>query len=99
MIIRINVKAGTMVIANLNLWHGGSKNISGKPRKMIMINIKRRNLPQLINYKKYLNKNTKKSLNNSQKYLLAVRKNDKLQKANSVGVGKYYKGNFYLKKK
>lgn len=97
--IRMNVKAGTMVIANLNLWHGGSQNISGKPRKMIMINIKRRNLPQLINYKKYLNKNTKKSLNNSQKYLLAVRKNDKLQKANSVGVGKYYKGDFYLKKK
>ena len=42
---------------------------------------------------------SEESLNNSQKYLLAVRKNDKLQKANSVGVGKYYKGDFYLKKK
>ena len=50
----MNVKAGTMVIANLNLWHGGSQNISGKPRKMIMINIKRRNLPyeKLIMYTK-----------------------------------------------
>ena len=27
---------------NLNLWHGGSNNISGKPRKAILIDIRRR---------------------------------------------------------
>jgi hypothetical protein len=64
-----------------------------------MLNIKRRNLPQLINYKKFLNKNTKNKLNEVQKYLLATRNSDKTQKANSVGVGKYYKKDFYLKKK
>ena len=94
----MNVKAGTIIVANLNLWHAGSENKSGKQRKMIMINIKNRKLPQLINYKKYLNSKVKKNLNDFQKYLLAVRKDDPTQKADSIGVGKYYKDNFNLKK-
>ena len=92
------VKAGTIIVANLNLWHAGAENFSGKERKMIMINIKRRNLPQLINYKKYLSKTTKNQLDESKKYLLAIRKIDKTQKSDSVGVGKYYKNDFYLDK-
>ena len=64
-----------------------------------MINIKRRNLPQLINYKKYLSKTTVSQLDHIKKYLLAVRKIDKTQKSDSIGVGKYYKNDFYLDKK
>ena len=54
--IRPVVEAGGIIVINLNLWHAGSINISGKKRRMIMLNIKRRNLPQLLNYKKYLKK-------------------------------------------
>ena len=97
--IRPAIKAGSIIVANLNLWHAGSKNILGKKRRMIMLNIKRRNLPQLLNYKKFLNKNTRHKLNEVQKYLLAIRNSDKTQKEDSVGVGKYYKKDFYLKKK
>ena len=93
------VKPGTIIVANLNLWHAGAENYSGKERKMIMINIKRRNLPQLINYKKYLSKTTVSQLDHIKKYLLAVRKIDKTQKSDSIGVGKYYKNDFYLDKK
>ena len=57
---------------------------------MIMLNIKKRNLPQLLNYKKFLTNKTKKSLNEVEKYLLAIRKIDKTQKSDSIGVGKYY---------
>jgi len=89
--IRLNIKAGTIVIANLNLWHAGADNTNGKPRKMAMLNIKRRDQPQLLNYKKYLSKKTKKLLNSKQKYLLAVRENDTDQEENSVGVGKFYR--------
>ena len=46
---------------------------------------KNRKLPQLINYKKYLNSKVKNNLNDFQKYLLAVRKNDPTQKFDSVG--------------
>ena len=97
--IRAEVCAGTIIVANLNLWHGGAENFSGKERKMIMINIKKRKLPQLINYKKFLSLKTKKNLTETQKYLLAVRKSDLTQKSDSIGVGKYYKNDFYLDKK
>ena len=62
-----------------------------------MINIKSRKLPQLINYKKYLDNKVKNNLNENQKYLLAIRGNDPTQKADSIGVGKYYKDNFNIK--
>ena len=84
------------MILNLNLWHAGAENISGKSRKMIMLNIKNRNLPQLLNYKKYLSSKTKKKLNSVEKYLLAVRKKDKTQKSKSIGVGLYYKKDYNI---
>lgn len=90
------IKAADILIINLNLWHAGSKNLSGKRRRMIMLNIKRRKLPQLLNYQKFLSSSTKSKLDNSQKYLLAIRNNDKIQKSDSIGVGKYYKKDFQL---
>ena len=63
---------------------------------MIMLNIKNRNLPQLLNYKKFLSSKTKKNLNSIEKYLLAVRKKDKTQNSDSIGVGKYYKRDFNI---
>ena len=92
--IRPELEAGSIIVANLNLWHAGAGNVSGKVRKMIMINIKRRSLPQLLNYKQFLKKKTKNSLNEVEKYLLAVRKVDKTQKSDSIGVGKYYRQDF-----
>ena len=79
---------------NLNLWHGGSNNISGKPRKTILIDIRRRDQPQLLNFKKYLNKTKKKQLTEKEKYLLSVRKIDNEQKNDSFGPGDAYRKKF-----
>ena len=49
-----------------------------------MLNIKRRNLPQLLNYKKYLSDKTKKIEQEIQKYLLAVRNCDKTKEIASM---------------
>ena len=49
--IRTTVKAGSIVIMNLNTWHAEAKNISGKKRRTIFIQIKRRKEEQLLNYK------------------------------------------------
>ena len=92
--IRLTARAGTTVVMNLNVWHGGATNINGKPRKTIFLQIKRRDQPQLINYKKYLSKKTKNNLNELQKYLLAVRNCDKTQKEDSVGPGILYRKKF-----
>jgi len=82
---RLIVKAGTLVVANLNLWHAGAKNLNGKSRKVIMINIKKRSYDQLLNYKKFLSKNVKDKLTEEQKYILAVRDVDKDQLVDSGG--------------
>lgn len=94
--IRPNIEAGDILLLNLNLWHAGSNNLNGKRRRMIMLNIKNRNLPQLLNFQKFLNQRVKSKLNNAQQYLLAIRNNDKIQKTDSIGVGKYYKKDFHL---
>ena len=87
---------GDILIINLNLWHAGSTNKNGKRRRMIMLNIKRRDLPQLLNYQKFLSRDTKSKLSPAHKYLLAIRNNDKKQKSDSIGVGKYYKKDFQI---
>ena len=89
--IKIFAKAGSICVMNLNLWHGGSNNISGNPRKAILIDIRRRDQPQLLNFKKYLNKNKINSLSEKHKYLLSVRKVDKDQKMDSFGPGDAYR--------
>jgi hypothetical protein len=88
---RAVVEAGSVIVLNLNTWHGGATNKNGNPRKTIFIQIKRREEQQLLNYKKYLSDRTKKKLNENQKYLLAVRENDPIQKENSYSVGKEYR--------
>ena len=95
--IRLEVKAGTIIVANLNLWHAGAININGDPRKVIMLNIKNRENDQLLNYKKYLDLNFVKNLDLNQKYLLAVRDVDPDQIVNSGGSAnqlrrEYFKG-------
>ena len=89
--IRTIVKAGTVVILNLNTWHAGAENLSGEDRKTIFLQIKKRNEPQLLNYKKFLTNNTKQRLNDFQKYLLAIRKEDVTQKEDSFSVGEFYR--------
>tara|TARA_B100001057_G_scaffold494572_1_gene591431 strand:- start:3437 stop:4339 length:903 start_codon:yes stop_codon:yes gene_type:complete len=88
---RAVVEAGSVIVLNLNTWHGGATNKNGNPRKTIFIQIKRREEQQLLSYKKYLSDRTKKKLDENQKYLLAVRENDPIQKENSYSVGKEYR--------
>ena len=64
---KLIVKAGSIVIANLNIWHAGSTNHTGEFRRVIMLNIKSRNYDQLLNYKKYLSKSFKKKTETNRK--------------------------------
>ena len=85
---------GSIVAFNLNTWHAGAKNINGKPRKTIFMQIKKRDQEQLLNYKKYLSKETKKKLNECQKYLLSIRDIDPTQKEDSVSITNSYMKQF-----
>ena len=96
--IRLEVKAGTIIVANLNLWHAGAKNINGDPRKVIMLNIKNREYDQLLNYKKYLDQNFIENLDINQKYLLAVRDVDPDQIHNSGGSANQLRREYFKSK-
>jgi hypothetical protein len=89
--IRGEVKAGSIIIINLNTWHAGAINKNGHDRKTMFLQIKRRDEPQLLNYKKFLSENTKKQLNEEKKYLLATRDIDPTQKEDSYSVGDHYR--------
>ena len=82
---RLILKAGSIVVANLNVWHAGATNYTGELRRVIMLNIKERSYDQLLNYKKYLSDRFIKKLSYQEKYLLAVRVNDPTQALNSGG--------------
>lgn len=96
--IRIEVNAGTILVANLNLWHAGAKNINGNSRRVIMLNIKNRKYDQLLNYKKYLGFEYIKNLNSNEKYLLAVREEDKDQIIDSGGSANQLRREYFKNK-
>ena len=73
---RLILKAGSIVVANLNIWHAGATNYTGELRRVIMLNIKERSYDQLLNYKRYLSSEFKRKLSDEEKYLLAVRSDD-----------------------
>ncbi len=95
---RIEVKAGSIVVANLNLWHGGANNIDGSQRKVIMINVKSRKYDQLLNYKKFLTDDVKASMSESQKYILAIRDQDVTQQIDSGGSANQARRDHFQKK-
>ena len=80
------------------MWHGGTGNISGKKRRIILIDIRNRILPQLLNQKKYLSSKVKNSLTDFQKYLLGVREIDTTQKQKSYGSGQAYRKKYGTKR-
>ena len=95
---RLEVKAGTIVVANLNIWHAGAKNETGASRRVIMLNIKNRKYDQLLNYKRYLSKEFVNGLNEDQKYLLSVRNSDMEQKLDSGGSANQLRREYFKKK-
>ena len=93
---RIEAAAGSMIVFNLNLWHSGVENLSGNRRRCFFIDIRRRDLPQLLNQKMYLSKETRARLTPLQEYLLAIRDSDPTQVQPSFGPGDEYRARYGL---
>ena len=86
----LTAPAGTLVAMNVHLWHGGTKNLSGKRRRTQCINYRRRSLPQLLNQKRYLSPATLQQLSPAERYLLAANDDDPIQEDMGVGVAAMY---------
>ncbi len=92
--IRTTLPSGSITVINMNTWHAGATNVSGEKRKTISLQILRRDEPQLLNYKKYLQKKTINSLSEALKYLLATRESDFTFEEMSASPGQEFKKKF-----
>lgn len=89
--IKLEVSEGWLAIMNTNIWHGGTENRTGRPRRALFLTYRRRDLPQLLNQKRYLRPETLNRLSEAESYLLSVRDVDPTQEEPSVGVGAFYR--------
>ena len=90
----VNTKAGSVILMDANLWHGGTTNISGNRRRVLYMDIRRRKVPQLLNQRIYLDDNTQKELNEIEKYLLGVSENDEIFEDRVFTAGNVYRKEF-----
>lgn len=86
----VTAPAGSVVAMNVNLFHGGTLNNNGARRRTIMVNYRQRDLPQLLNQRRYLSPSVMNDLSPAERYLLAVRPEDPVQEEDSVGVAAAY---------
>tara|TARA_Y100000310_G_scaffold89992_1_gene87232 strand:+ start:509 stop:1381 length:873 start_codon:yes stop_codon:yes gene_type:complete len=95
--IYLKVKKAAIVLMDANLWHSGTTNISGKKRRVLFLDIRRRKTPQLLNQRIYLDENTQKKLTDNQKFLLGLRDNDSVFEDKVFTAGNVYRKQFKTK--
>ena len=91
--IYIKARSGDLVMMDGNLWHSGNKNINGQRRRVVYIDFRSYELPQLLNQKKYLSKKRINELPENLKKLLKVRDEDPLSKHKTYTTGDYCREN------
>ena len=92
--ILLEVKKSSIVLMNANLWHGGTTNLSGKRRRVLFLDIRRREIPQLLNQRIYLEEETQKNLSEVQQFLLGVRDEDIIFEDRVSTAGNAYRKQF-----
>jgi ectoine hydroxylase-related dioxygenase (phytanoyl-CoA dioxygenase family) len=70
--IKLTGKAGSVAVINGHIWHGGTRNESGAPRRVLHLAIGRRDLPQQLNEREHLTPDLCERSNPSQKFLLDI---------------------------
>jgi ectoine hydroxylase-related dioxygenase (phytanoyl-CoA dioxygenase family) len=70
--IQLTGPAGTVVIFNSHLWHGGTQNRTDNPRRALHSYFTRRHLPQQLDQQAYIRLNTYTRLTPAQHFILDV---------------------------
>ena len=92
--IFLDVKKSGVVFMDANLWHSGTTNKTGNRRRVLFMDIRRRNIPQLLNQRIYLDETVQKKLTDVQKYLLGVGDNDLVFEDRVFTAGNVYRKEF-----
>jgi len=70
--VKVLGEAGTVVIFNSHLWHGGTRNVSGRPRRALHSYFCRRGLKQQLDQRAYVRPETLARLSPAARYILGV---------------------------
>lgn len=92
--IFVDVKESDIVLMDANLWHSGTTNITGNRRRVLYMDIRRRDIPQLLNQRIYLDEITQGKLGDIEKYLLGLRETDSIFEDRVFTVGNVYRKQF-----
>jgi ectoine hydroxylase-related dioxygenase (phytanoyl-CoA dioxygenase family) len=65
-------KAGSVAVINGHIWHGGTRNESGKSRRVLHLAIGRRDLPQQLNEREHLTTDLYRRSSQAQRFLLDI---------------------------
>ena len=90
----LEVKESSIVLMDANLWHSGTTNVSGKRRRVLFLDIRRRHMPQLLNQRIYLSEETQEKLSEVEKFLLGVRDSDLIFEDRVSTAGNEYRKKF-----
>ncbi|GAA2755291.1 phytanoyl-CoA dioxygenase family protein [Actinopolymorpha rutila] len=70
--VQLIAPAGTVVVFNSHLWHGGTRNNSDRPRRALHSYFTRRDMPQQLDQAEYLRVRTRDRLSPAALYVLGV---------------------------
>ena len=74
--VQLLAPAGTVVVFNSHLWHGGTLNRTDQPRRAMHSAFCRRDIEQQLDQKKYIRRSTYDRLSPAQRFLLDVEESD-----------------------
>ena len=92
--IFLDVQKSSIVVMDANLWHSGTANANGNRRRVLYLDIRRRNIPQLLNQRIYLDEMIQKELTEIEKFLLGVGDNDIVFEDRVFTAGNVYRKQF-----
>ena len=69
---KVTGKAGSVAVINGHIWHGGTRNETGAPRRVLHLAISRRNLPQQLVEREHLTPELHARSTPGQRYLLNI---------------------------
>jgi ectoine hydroxylase-related dioxygenase (phytanoyl-CoA dioxygenase family) len=70
--VHLTGRAGSVAVINGHIWHGGTMNRSGAPRRVLHLAIGRRDLPQQLNEREHLTPDLLARSSPAQRYLLDI---------------------------
>jgi hypothetical protein len=70
--IKVTGKAGSVAVINGAIWHGGTRNDSGKSRRVLHLAIGRRDIPQQLNEREHLTQALWERASPSARFLLDI---------------------------